>query len=120
MHEKTLKLAAAISQAAENESPLLEALCTAAEAELAGRMREGWTPEQCGDAFSCAAAMLTAAGMMTCRANGDVEQLTAGEVSLRLGGGGTCETAAMLRRHAAALMAPYWKDDGFAFVGVRG
>ena len=120
MHEKTLKLAAAISQASAGEMPLLEALCTAAEADLSGRLREGWTPERCGDAFSCAAAMVTAAGMLTCRANGGVEQLTAGEVSLRLSGNGTCETAAMLRRHAAALMAPYCRDDSFAFAGVRG
>ena len=70
MHEKTLKLAAAISQASAGEMPLLEALCAAAEADLSGRLREEWTPERCGDAFSCAAAMVTAAGMLTCRANG--------------------------------------------------
>ena len=72
MHEKTLKLAAAISQASAGEMPLLEALCAAAEADLSGRLREEWTPERCGDAFSCAAAMVTAAGMLTCRANGEI------------------------------------------------
>lgn len=120
MHETTLKLAAAISQAADGEMPLLEALCSAAVEDLTGRLREEWTPERCGNAFPCAAAMLAAAGMLTCRANGGVEQFTAGEVSLRLSGNEACETAAMLRRHAAALMAPYWRDDGFAFAGVRG
>ena len=118
MHETTLKLAAAISQAADGEMPLLEALCSAAVEELTGRLREEWTPERCGNAFSCAAAMLAAAGMLTCRANGGVEQFTAGEVSLRTGDGG--QAASALRRQAEALMAPYWQDDGFAFAGVRG
>ena len=43
MHEKTLKLAAAISQASAGEMPLLEALCAAAEADLSGRLREEWS-----------------------------------------------------------------------------
>lgn len=120
MHENILKLAAAISQAAAGERELLEALCAAAEEELSGRLREERTPEQCGDAFLCAAAMLAAAGLMACRESGGVEQFTAGEVSLRLGGSGAGEAAALLRRQAAALMAPHWRDDAFAFVGVRG
>ena len=65
--------------------------------------------------------MLAAAGMLTGRGGGDVEQRQAGDVSLRLGpGGGACEAAAVLRRQCALLMAPYWEDDGFAFAGVRG
>ena len=65
--------------------------------------------------------MLAAAGMLTCRSGGEVEQMQAGDVSLRLGpGGGACEAAAVLRRQSALLMAPYWEDDGFAFAGVRG
>ena len=38
--------------------PLLEALCAAAEAELAGGLREGLAPEDCSDAFRCAAALV--------------------------------------------------------------
>lgn len=121
IHEKVLSLAAAIAQASGEETALLEALCTAAEAQVAQRLREGCTVEACGDAFYPAAAMLAAAGMLTCRSGGDVEQLQAGDMSLRLGpGGGVCEAAAVLRRQCALLMAPYWEDDSFAFTGVRG
>ena len=121
IHEKVFRLASVIAQAGEEEIPLLEALCTAAEAQTAQRLREGCTAGDCGGAFCCAAAMLAAAGMLTCRGGGDVEQMQAGDVSLRLGpGGGACEAAAVLRRQCALLMAPYWEDDGFAFAGVRG
>lgn len=120
IHEKVFRLASVIAQAGEEEIPLLEALCTAAEAQTAQRLREGCAVGDCGDAFCCAAAMLAAAGMLTCRSGGEVEQMQAGDVSLRLGSGGACEAAAVLRRQSALLMAPYWEDDGFAFAGVRG
>jgi len=120
MHEKILKLAACISQASEEEGPLLEALCTAAEEGIIRRLRKDRTPESCGDTLYCAAALLAAAGMLTCRDSGDdVEQFTAGDVSLRLGQG-ACEGAAALRRQAERMMAPFWEDDAFAFAGVRG
>ena len=105
MHEKILTLAKAIVRPAEEEEALLDALCT---------------PEDCG-AFPCAAALLAAAGLLPCRDGGDVERFTAGEVSLQTGGnGGLCASAGLLRRQAAAMMAPYWADDSFAFAGVRG
>lgn len=122
MHEEIWKLASAIVKPSAAEEPLLEALCTAAEEEVSGRLQEGRTAESCGGAFLCAAALLAAAGVLPGRSGGDVEQFTAGDVSLRTGGsaGDMCETAAVMRRQAAAIMAPYWKDDGFAFLGVRG
>ena len=62
-----------------------------------------------------------AAGLLPARSGGGVEQFTAGEVSIRTGGGGDlCQLAAAFRRQAADLMAPFWGDDGFAFLGVRG
>lgn len=121
MHETVMKLARAITRPSEAEAPMLEALCAAAEAEVAGRLREGWTPEACMEPYCCAAALLAAAGLLPCREDGDVEQFTAGEVSLRTAGGsGVCGLAATLRRQAAGIMAPYWDDDSFAFMGVRG
>ena len=120
IHEKVFRLASVIAQAGEEEIPLLEALCTAAEAQTAQRLREGCTAGDCGDAFCCAAAMLAAAGLLPCRENGGVEQFTAGDVTIRTGGSDGCGDGASLRRQAALLMADYWKDDGFAFVGVKG
>lgn len=119
MHEEILRLAAAIAQPSEEEEALLEALCTAAEAEITRRLREDVTPEQCSSVFFCAAALLAAAGLVPCRESGGVERFTAGDVSLHMGGG-ACETAAAMRRQAAGMMAPYWRDDDFVFRGVRG
>ena len=120
LHERIVELAEMMVAPEEGERPLLEALCTAAETAAAGRLKEGLTPESCGPAYLCAAAMLAAAGMTACRDDGGVEQFTAGEVTIRTGGGGGCEAGAALRRQAAGLMAEYWRDDGFAFVGVKG
>lgn len=121
MYETILTLARAIVRPAEDEEPLFEALCASAEMELAGLLREGVAPEDCGGAFPCAAALLAAANLLPCRDGGDVEKFTAGEVSLQTGGnGGLCAAAGLLRRQAAAMMAPYWRDDTFAFVGVKG
>ena len=121
MLEQIVRLAEAIVQPSEAEQPLLTALCEAAEAELARRLREGLTPEDCGGVFPCAAALLAAAGLLPWRSGGDVEQFSAGDVSLRTGGGGqVCAAAAAMRRQAAGMMADYWGDDAFAFLGVPG
>lgn len=119
MFEQILYLAEAIVRPTEEERPLLTAMCTAAMAELTQRLRDGLSPEDCGDAFPCAAALLAAAGVLPCRSHGDVEQFSVGDVSLRTGGG-VSETACALRRQAASMMSPYWGDDAFAFLGVRG
>lgn len=121
MLEQILSLATIIAHPSEEERPLLTALCIAAEAELSRRLKDGIRPEDCGDAFPCAAALLAAAGLLPCRSEGDVEQFTAGDVSVRTGGGDrTCEAAAAMRRQAAGMMAPYWGDGEFAFQGVKG
>lgn len=120
MFDQVYHLAAAVTLPTEGERPLLEALCASAQEELIRRLRPGLTPEDCGDTFLCAAAMLAAAGLMPCREGDAVEQFSAGDVSLRTGNEGACAAAASLRRHAAEMMAPYWADDDFAFAGVKG
>lgn len=121
MYEEIYQIAAAIARPSEAERPLLEALCAAAEADAAARLREGVTPEECGSSFLCAAAMLAAAGALSCQSSGGVEQFTAGDVQLRLkSGGGDSDTAEPLRRRAGELMRPWWRDEDFAFTGVRG
>lgn len=121
MLEQILHLAEVIVQPSKTELPLLTALCAAAEVELAKRLQEGLSPEDCGDAFPCAAALLAAAGILPCRSGGGVEQFSAGDVSLKTGSvGQVCEAAAAMRRQAARMMAAYWGDDSFAFLGVQG
>ena len=121
MFEQISLLAAAITAPSETEKPLLEALCTAAMDETAQRLRPDVTAEDCGGAFLCAAAMTAAAGLLFCRSGGELRQLSAGDVSLRLGEtGGQSAAADSMRRCAAGMMAPYWADGGFAFQGVKG
>jgi len=121
MNEQIPLLASAVVLPTDAERPLLAALCTAAVADITRRLRPGLTAEDCGDAFLCAAAMTAAAGLISCRSSGGVEQLSAGDVSLRLGDNDdSCKAAASMRRHAAEMMEPYWVDDSFAFAGVKG
>lgn len=121
MFEHILTLAAGIVQPSDAEKPLLAALCAAAQIELAGRLRSGVSPEDCGDAFPCAAALLAAAGILPCRSGGEVEQFSAGDVSVRTGGNGQlCQAAAVMRRQAVSMLAPYAEDGDFVFRGVRG
>lgn len=119
MHETILSLAEAITSPSNQEQPLLESLCACAEAQIIQRLSSGVTPETCADTFTCAAALLAAAGLFSCRSAGGAEQFTAGDVSLRLSAdaGGA---AAALQHQAKTMMAPYFQDDTFAFLGVRG
>ena len=120
MFEQIMSLAGTIVRPTEEETPLLTALCTAAMAELEGRLGDGLSPEDCGGAFPCAAALIAAAGMLPCRGGGDVEQFSVGDVSLRMDGGGTEAAVRALRRQAESMMAAYCGDGDFAFLGVRG
>lgn len=120
MFEQIVYLASAIVRPAEEERPLLTSMCAAAMAELAGRLRKGLTPEDCGDAFPCAAALLAASRVLPCRGGGDVEQFSVGDVSVRTGGSGINETAAALRRQAESMLTAYCGDGEFAFLGVKG
>nr|WP_326126352.1 hypothetical protein [uncultured Oscillibacter sp.] len=121
MTEEILMLARAVSGAGEAEQPLLEPLCRAARRRWEARLRPGLTPEDCGAAFVCAAAFTAAADLAAGRGGGGVSAFTAGDISVK--GRGTAESAALargLRETAEGLMAPYAKEDGFCFRGVRG
>ena len=72
MVEQILGLAALIARPAEEEKPLLEAMCTAAAADLTRRLRDGVKPEDCRDSFPCAAALLAAGGLPVWRGRGAV------------------------------------------------
>ena len=121
MHDTILSLATAITSPADQELPLLESLCACAEAQIAGRLSDGTAPEDCAEAFTCAAALYAAAGLFSCRSSGGVEQFTAGEVSIRTAAAGS--RGAELRALAERLMAPYSDSGGggaFAFREVPG
>ena len=119
--ETILTLAKVLTAAGEDEEPLLEALCQAAERQRERRLRPGVTAEDCGEAFPCAAAFSAAADLAAARGGGQVSGFTAGSVSVRIRGAAeSCALAESLRRTAERLMAPFAVPDDFCFRGVRG
>lgn len=120
LQETVLTLARAVSGAGEQDEVLLETLCRAAEAYWRGRLRQGVTAEDCGEAFPCAAAF-TAAADLAAGQDGGIESFTAGSVSVKgAGGENAARRAESLRRSAEERMAPFAEPGDFAFQGVRG
>lgn len=120
LQETVLTLARAVSGAGEQDEVLLETLCRAAEAYWRGRLRQGVTAEDCGEAFPCAAAF-TAAADLAAGQDGGIESFTAGSVSVKgVGGESAAWRAESLRRSAEERMAPFAEPGDFAFQGVRG
>ena len=120
LQETVLTLARAVSGAGEQDEVLLETPCRAAEAYWRGRLRQGVTAEDCGEAFPCAAAF-TAAADLAAGQDGGIESFTAGSVSVKgVGGESAARRAESLRRSAEERMAPFAEPGDFAFQGVRG
>lgn len=99
----------------EENQALLESVCAACVTSLKQKLRENIGPEDCLTEFVTAAAMLAVAAMWEIGALSQVEQFTAGDISLRKTDSGT--SAQHLRQQAQMLMQPYWKA-GYVFVGV--
>lgn len=118
MHQSILALAAQIPVSAQVGQALLDAFCTAAEAELRRRLHSGIEAETLGERFVCAAAMLACA-MCAAASEGEGESLRAGNVSVSRASGSGRKAAADLRAEAFALLHDCVEDDGFAFLGVE-
>lgn len=91
-------------------------LCGLAEQELTRRLKKGLTAESCGTAFRVAGAWLALSGYAAGDGGG---LLKAGDLTLDEGMT-AAQRAELLRRQAELLLAPFIKDEGFAFLGVRG
>lgn len=122
MLEEINAIALELSHAAAEESGVLEKLCEAVCGEIEGKLREGISKEDCEGAFICAAAWLAAAALSSVRTNGEeISSLRAGDLNVTTRGEKErSEQYERLRRQAWELMAPYVKDSGFCFRGVRG
>lgn len=114
MTEEIMALCKAMG-ATEDQEELLLPLVRAAEKNLAARLRVGVEPAHCGSAFPLAAAMVAMEGLERAAGMSGVTSFTAGEVSIRTGGGSAARTA-----QAERLLAPWLGETGFAFRGVRG
>ena len=109
----------AASGAGEDQRVLLESLCAAAWSAWVGRLREGVEPGDCGEALVCAAA-LTAASHLAA-GSGGVASFSAGDISVRLEGGGErAGRAESLRQAAERLMEPFVRAEGLWAQGVEG
>lgn len=98
---------------------LLLPLAQAVERQLAGRLREGVAPEDCGSAFPLAAAMTAVDRLSAMTGGGDgVTSFTAGELTIRREQGGTGRKG--LSDQAEGLLAPWLGDTGFMFQGAEG
>ena len=101
--------------------PLLEMLCQAAEKLWMDALKGGVLPEDCGEAFLCAAAFTAVADFMLSRNGENVASFTAGEISVkRKASAEETAQAEALRKTANRLMAPYGTAMDFAFKGVLG
>ena len=99
-----------------NQSDILNTLCSAATASLTARLREGLRPEDCKADFVAAASLFALAAMNRVKDGAQLEQVTAGDLTLRKSGN-TDAASNVLRNQAELMIAPYLKDR-FCFRGV--
>ena len=119
MSEEIVSLAQKLGRVAETDLELLVLLCRAAEEEMAGRLREGLTPKDCGRAYVLGCAWLALAALAGNEGGSAPMKFTAGEVSIQEEGSGT-QRAKALRLQAETVLGPYLRDSGFVFRGVPG
>ncbi len=117
MQYRMMELARGMGGCPEGQEEALLCACSAACQQLRAALREGVTEQDCADAFALAGAWLALAAMETGGAAGQAESFTAGDVSVH--SGDTERNARTLRKQAWELVAPWVKDRGFLFYGVR-
>lgn len=116
-------MAQKLGRVADEDLEILTALCQAAEAEAAARLRDGVTAEDCGQAYVLGCAWLALAALAAMAANGVGSaplKFTAGEVSVQEENGDGAQRASALRLQAETVLGPYLQDRGFVFRGVEG
>ena len=99
----------------EENQAMLEAVCASAVASLKSKLRDNIGPEDCLTDFVAAAAMLALAAMSGLGSTAQLEQVTAGDLTLRRSDSDAA--ASCLRYQAQMLMRPYIKAS-FVFMGV--
>lgn len=100
----------------DRQTELLRILCTASASSLAARLREGLTPEDCKADF-VAAASLYALAAFNCARDGNLEQITAGDLTVKRSADRADVASNCLRHQAELMITPYLKDR-FVFKGV--
>ncbi len=101
----------------QQQSRMLEVLCEASTSSLKARLREGLTPDDCKADFIASASLMALAGLAGISGDVPVEQITAGDFSIKKGSTNHDAASNCLRNQAELMMAPYLKDR-FSFRGV--
>ncbi len=99
----------------DQQKIVLGMLCTATTASLRSRLREGLTVDDCKADFVAAASLLALAAMGSVGDSQRLEQITAGDFTLRKTGNDAASNC--LRAQAELMMTPYLQDQ-FSFRGV--
>ena len=102
---------------AEHQSRMLEVLCGAVVSSLQARLREGLTPDDCKADFIVAASLMALAALASVSEDVPVEQISAGDFTIRKGAVSHDAASNCLRNQAELMIAPYLKDR-FSFQGV--
>ena len=108
----------------EVSETVMMTLCKAAAGELRERLRKGVRAAEIKEQFVAAAGVLAlsmyiAAGASSVPARA-VKAFKAGNLSVTCAEAGEPVSAASLRRQAERMLSAYLRDEGFAFLGVRG
>ncbi len=93
---------------------LLYILCDSCADTLAGKLREGMMPEDCGEAFVTAAALYALAA--AAELDRETVEFRAGDLTVNQGG--SWETVARTLRNQAEDMLGAYLKDRFLFTGV--
>ena len=101
----------------DQQSRVLEVLCSASTSSLTSRLREGLTPNDCKADFIASASLMALATLAGVSGDIPVEQITAGDFTIRKGSMSYDAASNCLRNQAELMMAPYLKDR-FSFRGV--
>ena len=117
MTGQVMELVQALGGAGQDED-VLHTLCANACQMLDRRLRDGLGPEDCEGAYPLAAAWLAMDWLRGSQGMDGITSLSAGDISVRRETGGG--DGSKLTQRALELMAPYLRDDGFVFRGVRG
>lgn len=99
------------------QQKILEALCSASTSSLTARLRDGLTIDDCKDEFVTAASLMALAALANMPSDAPVEQITAGDFTIRKGATNRAAAASCLMDQAERMMVPYLKDS-FTFMGV--
>jgi hypothetical protein len=101
----------------EHQTRVLEVLCEAAASSLSARLRDGLTPDDCRADFIAASSLTALAALAAASGEVPVEQITAGDFSIKKGSVSYDAASNCLRQQAQMMIAPYLKDR-FSFQGV--